>query len=267
MVLCLQSLRETLTTNTKFLLLNTPSSPLGKVFSKEELEGIAGVVREFPNLMVLSDEVYEHMVFEGLQHEHFASLEGMFDRTVTLFSVGKTFSCTGWRLGYAIGPAHMINPIKALHAAVNFSTATPFQKATARAFTHADRTGYFEWLPKLLEGKRDKLTGAFGRIGMQYIQPQGGYFVVCDYHRFAHLASIRVGEGHTVPPDAPLEERPDVRFSKWLTAEVGVAPIPMSPFYPPEQRHFADGLIRFAYCKDEDTLNTAIERLEAKLLM
>jgi aspartate/methionine/tyrosine aminotransferase len=139
--LCLQALRETLTPQTKFLLLNTPSSPLGKVFSKEELEEIAGVVREFPNLMVLSDEVYEHMVFEGLRHEHFASLDGMFDRTVTLFSVGKTFSCTGWRLGYAIGPSHMIHPIKALHAAVNFSTATPLQKATARAFTHADETG------------------------------------------------------------------------------------------------------------------------------
>lgn len=123
--LCPDSLRKHLKPETKMLILNTPQAPLGKMFSMEELEEIAQVVREFPNLIVLSDEVYEYIKFDGVEHARFANIEGMFDRTISLFSAGKTFSCTGWRLGYALTSPALAAPLAAMHCVVNFSTTTP----------------------------------------------------------------------------------------------------------------------------------------------
>jgi aspartate/methionine/tyrosine aminotransferase len=139
-------LRKHLTNDTKMLILNTPQAPLGKMFTVEELESIATVVKEFPNLMVLSDEVYEYIKFDGHQHNRIANVDGMFERTVSLFSAGKTFSCTGWRLGYAIAPANLVKPMVDMHCTVNFSTTTPLQKATALAMDKAVETDYFTFV-------------------------------------------------------------------------------------------------------------------------
>lgn len=118
-------LRKHLTPTTKMLILNTPQAPLGKMFSMEELEEIAAVVRDFPNLLVLSDEVYEYIKFDGVEHARIANCEGMFDRTISLFSAGKTFSCTGWRLGYALTSPALAKPLADMHCVVNFATTTP----------------------------------------------------------------------------------------------------------------------------------------------
>lgn len=258
-------LRATLTNQTKILILNTPSAPLGKVYSKDELERIAEVVKDFPNLIVLSDEVYEYMVYDKLRHTHMATIGDMFKQTITLFSAGKTFSCTGWRLGYAIGPTSLLVPFKTVHSVINFSTTTLFQKAASLVFQEADQLGYYSWLQTLLQRKRDYFCSILKELGIEYILPNGGYFVVANLRRFYHLAQITDAEVAAMTSETPLHDRPDVKFSRWLTTEVGVCPIPMSPFYVPNQRDAANNWIRFAYCKDDRTLQIAGERLVAKL--
>lgn len=139
---------------------------MGKVYSKSELLEISELLHSsWPNVMVLSDEVYEHMAYDGNKHIHFAALPHMFDRTVTLFSAGKTFSTTGWRIGYSISSAQNIHHIKTLHSIINFSTTTTFQKVMAKAFLQAQESGYFPWLAQMLQKKRDKLCASLYKIG------------------------------------------------------------------------------------------------------
>ena len=165
----LDELRRALSPHTKLLLLNTPSSPLGKVFTDTELCGISDLVtREFPQLLVLSDEVYEYMTYDNKKHLHIATNDGMWERTVSIYSAGKTFSCTGWRLGYLIGPSELIDPIKTLHSVINFSTTTPLQKALAVALDEANKGNYKHWLQDLLQSKRDSFCGALKNMGMRH---------------------------------------------------------------------------------------------------
>ena len=242
-------------------MLNTPSSPLGKVYTKEELEAVAEVVARHPNLIVLADEVYEAAVFDGKEHHRFASLPGMFERTISLFSAGKTFSCTGWRVGYAIAPKELTAPMLALHAAINFCVSVPLQLACTKAFAHADEEGYFEWYPQMMQQKRDALCKVLREAGLHPVIPEGGYFVCADATPLFERAGIDPDQDPG--PAAPLGERPDVRIAKWCAEHLKVTPIPVSPFYLPPDRHLANRLIRFAYCKDEATLSLAQERLLA----
>ena len=174
----------------------------------------------------------------------------------------KTFSCTGWRVGYAIGPTSLIQNIKTMHSVINFSTTTPLQKAVAKAFYEAEACDYFTWLPQFLEEKRNKFCGALDDIGMKYILPEGGIFVVADISNFFAKAGIDKARFDALTAETPLDDRPDVQFSRWLVKEIGVGPIPMSPFYIPDQRYLANNYIRLAYCKDDKTLDLAIERLK-----
>jgi len=257
----LEELEAAITPKTRILMFNTPSSPLGKVFNREELEGFAGVVRRHPHLLVISDEVYERCVYDDAQHVHFASLPGMFERTMTLFSAGKTFSCTGWRVGYVIAPPPLAAPLLASHAAMNFCVPTPLQMATAHAFECAEKEGYFSWLPTMMQGKRDMLVKVLREAGLKPIVPEGGYFVLCDATVILEAAGITVDES-TLRPETELDDRPDVLACKWMTKHVGVTAIPASPFYLPEDRNNANRLIRFAFCKDEATMSLAAERLK-----
>lgn len=251
------SLERAVTSSTRVLMLNTPSSPLGKVFSKEELARIAELVLRFPSLLVISDEVYERSVYEGAEHVHFASLPSMFDRTMTLFSAGKTFSCTGWRVGYIVAPKPLASALLASHAALNFCVPTPLQKATSSAFAAAEREDYFTWLSRMMQGKRDFLVTVLEEVGLKPIVPDGGYFVVCDATRILEAAGISV----ECDAATALEQRPDVQACEWMTKNVGVTAIPVSPFYLPSDRHRANRLIRFAFCKDEATMSLAAQRL------
>lgn len=243
----LDELRAALSSRTKLLILNTPSNPVGKVFTRAELEAIAALVQEF-NLLVLSDEVYEWMVYAGAEHLRFATLPGMAERTVTLGSAGKTFSVTGWKVGWAIAPPPLAHALLMAHQWIPFAVATPLQQAVADAFAAAPAEGYFAWLVQMYSAKRDRLMHALAAAGLPPQQPDGSYFILVDTN--------------ALPVNVPEGVRRDVAVCRWLTAKVGVAAIPPSPFYSPPHHHLTDSLARFTFCKTDEMLDEAARRLQ-----
>lgn len=147
----MNQLNDSITSETKMLVLNTPHNPTGKVFLKDELEQIVEIIQKHPHLIVLSDEVYEFMCFDGLKHERIATFPDMFDRVISLFSAGKTFSCTGWRVGYGIMHKKFAAPILKVHNAIPFCGSTPLEYATGKAFELAQKNGYLAKLPEKLQ--------------------------------------------------------------------------------------------------------------------
>jgi aspartate/methionine/tyrosine aminotransferase len=221
---------------TKAIVVNTPHNPTGRVFTRSELEMIADLCRRH-DLLAITDEVYEHMVFDG-EHVSLARLPGMWDRTVTLSSLGKTFSLTGWKIGWAVAPPHLTAGVRAAHQFLTFATATPLQYAAAAALRAPKN--YFSDLAASYRSKRDLLAGGLDRIGLRVFVPEGTYFMMADHSQFG------LGD--------------DVAFVNHLIDRVGVAAIPPSAFY--HLKSEAKDLVRFAFCKDEETLRAAIERLK-----
>jgi aspartate/methionine/tyrosine aminotransferase len=240
---------------TKLLVINTPMNPIGKVFSRAELTQIAEVVQRH-NVLVLSDEVYEWMVYPAqdgtaIEHVRIATLPGMWERTLTLGSAGKTFSVTGWKIGWAIGPAPLVNAVLMAHQWIPFTVATPLQEAVATAFEQAPKEDYYTWLATTYQAKRDKLMGALQAVGLTPVQPDGSYFII-------------VATGH-LPVTVPEGTRRDVAVARWFTTDVGVTAIPPSPFYSAGHQYLTDNLARFCFCKTDEMLDEAVRRLRAKL--
>ncbi len=233
-----ERLEAAITKRTKVLLINTPHNPTGKVLSRDELESIASICLKY-DLLALTDEVYEHITFDGVPHIPLASIPGMRDRTLSLSSTGKTYSLTGWKIGWATGPKDMVAAAQAAHQFLTFAAATPLQHATAFALREYGPAFFASLRAEYLE-RRDRLLSCLRDVGLTVPTPKGAYFLLADFSsRF---------------------EGDDVAFARHLTTEIGVAAIPPSFFYPahPEQgRH----LIRFAFCKQMSTLEAAIERL------
>jgi len=224
---------------TRLLLINTPHNPTGKMFSREELTCIGSLCQEH-DVIVLTDEVYDQIRFNGVDHVPIATLPGMWERTLTINSTGKTFSMTGWKVGYAVGPPPLTQAVRATHQFVTFSTSTPFQEAMATAMETAAQTGYYEQLRREYTARRDHLAAALAEAGLKTLPVQGAYFL---------LADVR-GMGF---PD-------DVSFCRYLTSEIGVAAIPPSAFYADPVR--APLLARFCFAKREETLRAAADRLQ-----
>lgn len=254
----LNELDAVLSPRTKLLVLNTPHNPTGKVFTQDELDGIADVVSKYPGLVVLSDEVYEEMVYDGREHIHFASRANMFERTLSIFSAGKTFSATGWRVGYVLGPKQLISPLVRVHQASNFSTPTPLQVAFAMAFERAEQHDYLPQFRKTLQEKRDKLCRLLRVAGLAPIVPEGGYFLLADTTKVAASTPFPLWEA---PEDIPLRERRDFAVCRLLCERAGVTAIPASAFFSQGHRHITDSLVRFCYCKEDDTLDEAFRRI------
>ena len=221
---------------TRAILVNTPHNPTGKVYSLAELELIAALCRRH-DVIAITDEVYERLVFEG-EHIRLATLEGMWDRTVTLSSLGKTFSLTGWKVGWAVAPPHLTDAVRAAHQFITFATATPPQHGAAAAL--AAPPSYYQKFVDAYRRRRDLLVDGLSRVGFEVYRPQGTYFVLADHGRFGF-------------PD-------DTAFCVHLIEQIGVAAIPPGCFYsdPAEGRRLA----RFAFCKTEQALREALRRME-----
>ncbi|XP_010678294.2 uncharacterized protein LOC104893637 isoform X2 [Beta vulgaris subsp. vulgaris] len=235
----LDELKSTISKNTRAILLNTPHNPTGKMFTREELDVIASLCIE-NDVLVFSDEVYDKLAFE-MDHISMASLPGMYERTVTMNSLGKTFSLTGWKIGWAIAPPHLTWGVRLAHSYLTFATSTPMQYAAATALRAPN--SYYEELKKDYKAKKDILVEGLKDAGFKVFPSSGTYFVIVD---------------HT-----PFGQKDDVAFCEYLIKEVGVVAIPTSVFYlNPEE---GKNLVRFTFCKDEDTLRAAVQRMKAKL--
>jgi N-succinyldiaminopimelate aminotransferase len=217
------------------ILVNSPHNPTGKVFSRRELETIAGICRE-EDALCLTDEVYEHIVYDG-QHVPMATLTGMRERTITISSFGKTFSLTGWKVGWAAAPAPLSAAVRAAHQFVTFATATPLQHGAAVALSTGSE--YYRLLRDSYRGKRDYLVRELAAIGFRVSSPAGTYYVCADFR--------------------PLGFDDDVAFCRRLIEQIGVAAIPPSVFYEHPER--GKSYARFAFCKKDSTLETAVARL------
>jgi len=244
----LAELTAAITPRTKLLILNTPSNPLGKVFSRAELSALAELVCRF-NLTVLSDEVYEWMVYPPAEHVRIATLPGMWERTVTLGSAGKTFSVTGWKIGWALAPRPLAHAILMAHQWIPFAVSTPMQEAIAVALEESEKRAYFTWLGEMYQAKRDRLLTVLAEVGLPPMTPDGSYFIIVETSALA-------------VPVAPGEHR-DIAVCRWLTREIGVAAIPPSPFYSAPHQHLTDNLARFTFCKTDEMLDEAARRLKA----
>jgi L-glutamine---4-(methylsulfanyl)-2-oxobutanoate aminotransferase len=229
------ALRAAFGPKTKAILLNTPHNPTGRVFTRDELDLVASLCKEH-DALAITDEVYEDLVFDGT-HVSPAQLEGMWERTLTLSSLGKTFSLTGWKVGWAIGPAELTSAVRAAHQFVTFATATPLQHGAAAALRAPD--AFYRALTDGYRQRRDLLVDGLRGLGFEVFTPEGTYFVLADHTRFGF-------------PD-------DVAFARHMVSDIGVAVIPPSAFYHRTQ----DGasLIRFAFCKDEETIERALDRM------
>jgi len=229
--------RRAVTDRTKLILLNTPHNPTGKVFTRDELEFIAAVAVEH-DVLLITDEVYEHLVFSGAEHVPMAGLPGMAERTLTISSGGKTFNTTGWKIGWMCGPASMVTAAKTAKQFLTYVNGAPFQPATAVGLRLPD--AFFSGLAADLEAKRDRLCAGLVAAGFTAYRPEATYFTTVD---------IR-----SVQPDGD-----GIAFCRGLPERIGVVAIPNQVFYANQQhgRH----LVRFACCKRLDVIDGAVERL------
>lgn len=222
------------------LLLNTPHNPTGKVFRRDELEQIAALCREY-DVLVVTDEVYDQIVFDGAEHVPIATLPGMWERTLSINSTGKTFSLTGWKIGYAVGPAELNQALRSAHQWITFSTATPLQVAAAVALEQARHSTYYADLRAEYRARRDRLAQILAAAGLPTLPVEGSYFIMSTLAR-ARFAS-------------------DVDFCRWLISTAGVVAIPPSAFYATDSAP-PPLLARFCFAKSMATIEAAGQRLE-----
>ena len=231
-------LRAAFNPSTRAIIINTPNNPTGRVYTRAELQLIADLCIEY-DVIVISDEVYEHLIFEGHQHVAIASLDGMFERTVTVGSAGKTFGMTGWKIGWVYGMPELVTGVWRAHQFITFATNHPAQAAVAYAFTLGN--SYYEEYQALYSHKRELVMQVINAAGMSAIQPEGTYFIMGDFSA--------VFDGN------------DVEFCKYLIERIGVATIPPSAFFSERHRKHAENHVRFAFCKSDETLERAAQRM------
>ncbi len=224
---------------TKAIILNTPNNPTGKVFERAEFECIRDLCVRW-NAFAITDEIYEHMLYDGAEHISLASLDGMRERTLTINALSKTYSVTGWRVGWVIAPPDVTAAIRKVHDFLTVGAAAPLQEAGAMAMQLPQ--SYYDTLSREYAARRERMLGILGGAGFKCFKPRGAYYIMTDISAFGF-------------PD-------DVAFAQYLVKEIGVAAVPGSSFY----RDPADGRnhLRFTFCKKESTFQAATERL-AKL--
>jgi aminotransferase len=227
---------------TRAIVFNTPNNPSGKVFSRPELEIIADLCRRH-DLLAITDEIYEHIVYDGLRHTAMATLPGMAERTITISGISKSYSVTGWRVGWAVAPPVISDGIRRVHDFVTVGAPHPFQEAACAALGLPD--GYYARLRETYQARRDLLLGYLERAGFVASRPRGAYYILTDVAHFMREHGIA----------------DDTAFAMFLVEEIGVATVPGSSFYP-HGSSLGRTKIRFCFPKTEDVLHEAGERLQ-----
>jgi aminotransferase len=222
------------------LVLCNPNNPTGKVFSPQELQTIAGLAIEF-DAVVITDEVYEHIVYKPYRHTYTAALPGMFERTISCGSLSKTYAITGWRLGYAIAPPNLTDGIRKVHDFLTICAPTPLQEAAVTALKFPDT--YYQQLQAEYTHRRDIFLAYLDKAGLRYTRPQGAYYLMVDI--------------------GPFNFNDDTAFCYWMTKERGVAAVPGGSFYPlnPDGKPRVTNMIRLHFAKSDEVLIEAGERL------
>ena len=222
--------------NTKAIIINTPNNPTGKVFSRQELQVIADLCQQW-DVLAITDEIYEHIIYDGAKHVSPITLDGMRERTIVVNGMSKTFSVTGWRVGYIIAPASITGAIRKMHDFVTVGAPAPLQEAGAVALRLPD--SYYADLAQHYQQRRDRVMKMLEGAGLNPMLPKGAYYIMCDIGKWGY-------------PN-------DVEFAKFMVKDVGVATVPGSSFFS-DPRAGKD-IIRFTFCKKEETLRAAEERL------
>ena len=225
------------------IIVCNPSNPCGKVFTEEELLAIGKLAIKY-DAFVVTDEVYEHMVYAPHKHTYMASLPGMFEHTITCNSLSKTFSITGWRLGYVVGTEEVIEACKKVHDFLTVGAASPLQEAAVTGLNFPD--SYYDELLELYTEKREYFCNGLDKLGIKYYKPQGTYFIMVDIQEFLDLPHFK-GQS-------------DLEFCEWMIRNIGLAAVPGSSFF----REEVNNLIRLHFAREKSTLDEALARL-AKL--
>lgn len=233
-----QAFADAIGPRTRLILLNSPHNPTGMVLGRDDLDFVASLAVRH-DLLVVTDEVYEHLTFDGVAHVPLATLPGMAQRTLTISSAGKTFSVTGWKIGWVTGPAELVAAVRAAKQFLTYVNGAPFQPAVAEALALPD--AYFDDFRAALQGKRDRLMDGLDAAGFTTVRPSGTYFVVAD------ARSIGFDDGY--------------QLCRELPAMCGVVAVPLSVFY--DDATAAAHLVRFAFCKRDQVLDEAVARLGA----
>ncbi|HWP44371.1 MAG TPA: aminotransferase class I/II-fold pyridoxal phosphate-dependent enzyme [Blastocatellia bacterium] len=222
--------------NTKAIIINTPNNPTGKVFSREELETIARLCHKW-NVIAITDEIYEHILFNDKKHIAIATLDGMRERTITINGLSKTYSVTGWRVGYTIAPPDITSAIRKVHDFLTVGAAAPLQEAGAHALRLP--RSYYDRLQQEYAARRERMLAVLKEVGFKCFDPDGAYYVMTDISPFGYTD--------------------DVEFARFLVKDVGVAVVPGSSFY--HDPKLGATQVRFTFCKKDETLSAAEERL------
>lgn len=235
-----EELRAAFNAKTRAIVLNTPNNPTGKVFTRAELEFIRDLCVEW-DCLAITDEIYEHIIYDGRPHIPMATLPGMAERTITISGISKTFSVTGWRVGWAVAPAHLAGGIRKVHDFLTVGAPAPLQIGAAHAIANGD--DYCRGLAAAYTARRQRIVPRLQAAGFACAWPEGAYYVITDIGGFQ-----------------PRHGADDVAFARWLTAEIGVACVPGSSFY----HRPGDGArqVRFCFSKQDPTLEEAARRLE-----
>ncbi|MEM7539898.1 MAG: aminotransferase class I/II-fold pyridoxal phosphate-dependent enzyme, partial [Chloroflexota bacterium] len=242
-----ERLSSYVTPKTRALLINTPQNPTGRVFNAEEMAGVAKVVIE-NDLMLITDEIYNHILYDGRTHIPPGSMEGLQDRTITISGMGKTYAITGWRLGYIIAPEPMATGIRKIHDFISICAPTPLQAAAVEALSLP--ASFYEQQNRDYAKRRDIMMGYLEEVGMTSIMPEGAYYTMADY------SQLQI-------PQASMDE---LDFAMWMTTEVGVAVVPGNSFYTESENRYTTSTVRFAFPKKLETLHEAGRRMKAKML-
>ncbi|OLL22151.1 putative aminotransferase [Neolecta irregularis DAH-3] len=249
----MQELRSLVTPKTKVITLNTPHNPLGKMFSTEELLNIGQIAVDH-NLLILSDEVYDRLDYTP--HRRIATLNPEFaSRTLTVCSAGKTFGATGWRVGWLIGVPDLIKYVSAAHTRICFTVNSPLQEACAYALEVAEEKNYYKQTVSDYSKRFATIRTVFDDLGLPYVIPQGGYFLMVNFSK------VSIPSGYKFPDSVTVNRAKDFAMAYWLLKEIGVVAIPPTEFFIAEHAHLAENYLRFAFCKDVETLKEAVCKL------